>query len=119
MCGCMYQRILLGVAVVCAIGLFSGCGKIVENISYGEFVPSPIPSVCSEDVDCRLTDELYDPCGSVHAIHVDTPQSVIDEYNQVQMNLNEGAEYDCDVPPSVDDYIKMCRDHVCVSAQIQ
>ncbi len=115
----MYQRVLLVIAVVFATLALSGCGKIVEEITYGEFVASPIPFACTEDNDCKLTDELYDPCGSVYAIHYEIPQSSIDEYNDTQMTLAEGIDYDCDAPPSIHEYVSLCRNQVCTSSKIQ
>lgn len=115
----MYQRILLSTLIVCATGLFSGCGKIVETIPYGEVTPSPISMACAEYDECKLTDELYHPCGSVHSIHINTPQSSIDAYNEAQMKLGGGVDYDCDFPPLVHEYVSLCHNQMCGSAKIE
>ncbi|HRH23248.1 MAG TPA: hypothetical protein PK295_01300 [Candidatus Magasanikbacteria bacterium] len=115
----MHRRAVFFVMILLSVIMFSGCGKIVEEITYGEFVPSPIPGVCNENTDCRLTNELYDPCGSIHSIHVRTAQSVIDEYNRAHISLSEGVDYDCNIPPSIHEYVSMCHQHVCVSAKIE
>lgn len=115
----MRHQILLGVLVVCAVLVSSGCGKNAANVSYREIVPSPILLTCTEDIDCKLTDELYDPCGSVQSIHVNTPQSLVDEYNEAHMSASEGIDYDCGLPPQIHDYVSMCRNHVCSSVKKQ
>lgn len=116
----MRQQILLSTVIVFVALSVSGCGKNTTNVSYRDIVPSPIVLTCTEDAECKLTDELYDPCGSIHSIHVNTPQSLIDKYNEAQAAANEGIDYDdCSLPPQIHDYVSMCHNHVCSSAKIQ
>lgn len=113
--------ILVLVAVLFMVSVKRSLTSFVDeqNAKNVELVPSPISLACNENVDCKLTEELYHPCGSVHSIHVGTPQSSIDAYNDAQMRLTEGTEYDCEFPPQIHEYMSMCQDHVCVSVKKQ
>jgi len=99
----------------------TGCTAEIETekVDTTLGVPSPFLSngACEEDADCVLTDALYDPCGRVYAIHMNTSEDAIERYNELQMRITEGRQYDCDMPPKIEDYRALCEKRVCTARQ--
>ncbi len=116
----MFRRLSVYALVFFGLLVLSGCASSRETTE--EELKSGIPSpfgagVCSSDRECILTDALYDPCGSVHAIHRDTSEATINGYNELQMTITSGQQYDCDLPPKIEDYRAVCREHVCTAVE--
>ncbi len=117
----MLRRLSLHALALCGMMLLIGCTSssqpTEEELIPG--IPSPfaVGGKCKSDSECVLTDTLYDPCGSVYAIHHNTSQGTIDGYNELQMAVTAGQQYDCDLPPNIEDYRAICQQHVCTVIQ--
>jgi hypothetical protein len=96
--------------------IFSGC--TISDRGERSLIDDPDngsiwDTICIQDEECLLTDELYDPCESIDALHVDVSIDEINAHNKKTESALGDEVYDCDEPPVMTDYRALCQENYC------